>query len=92
MSVTPIFPSLSLSLFLLSTPETAEELDTNKFTRIRDGTSTQRQDFTQPSENTAEDNYQNSREGNVKVERGLHESYDYYADCTIRQRNQCKSE
>jgi hypothetical protein len=68
--------------------ETAEELDTNKFTRIRDGTSTQRQDFTQPSENTAEDNYQNSREGNVKVDRGLHESYDYYADCTIRQRNQ----
>ena len=28
----------------------------------------------------------------MNVERGLHESYDYYADCAIRQRNQCKSE
>ena len=23
----------------------------------------------------------------MKVERGLHESYDYYADCDTRQRN-----
>ena len=80
--------SLSLSLHSLETPT---DLDTNELTRIRDGTEVNRQDFTQPSETTTKETYEANRMSNVRVERGLHESYDYYADCATRGRNRCES-
>ena len=68
--------------------EMAGELRAARVTRTRDGTTTATQQFTQPSEDQNRGNYEGQRNGNVDVNRGLHESYDYYADCSIRQRNE----
>jgi hypothetical protein len=57
--------------------------------RIRDGTTTQSQGYTNLPANTDEDptGFANRRQGDVKTNLGLHETWQYYDSCVNRQRN-----
>ena len=59
-------------------------------TRIRDGVNTGTQNFQEPGNSESQNTYENRRQNQVQVGRGLHESYDYYTDCAVRKRNECE--
>ena len=60
----------------------------NKASRIHDGTTTNRQDYTAPASRTGESKAQyQARVGQASLVNGLHESFDYYDDCNMRARN-----
>ena len=60
---------------------------TNDATRIHDGTNTNTQAYQNPSSTGETYAQYQSRVAQVTVERGLHESFDYYNDCYMRTRN-----
>jgi hypothetical protein len=67
-----------------------EVLDQNDLDRLRDGLTTATQDFTESVEKTASpsfSSYQQRKQNNVKLERGIHESWSMYDSCINRERN-----
>jgi hypothetical protein len=55
---------------------------------IRNGIQTNTQDFTaSDNDNDNQNTVQNRRNGNVRDDRGLHESWEWYDDCNRRERN-----
>jgi hypothetical protein len=56
---------------------------------MRDGTTTNRQDFTNPANgNLNEAARHNRKQGDVDEEEGYHESWEWYDECYRRERNQ----
>lgn len=66
----------------------ANGLPAGPWMRFRDGLTTNRQDYTQPNNNqlTPADDI-GRKDGDVRYDRGLHESWDWYDDCYRRERN-----
>ena len=62
----------------------------DKQTRLRNGVNTGTQNYRSGPENENYRDFIMRRDDNVQVERGLHESFDYYDDCYSRERNRGK--
>lgn len=63
----------------------------NDLDRLRDGLTTIRQDYTQMGTTTGVENdknaYQQRKSNDVKLDRGLHEPWEWYDKCRYRSRN-----
>lgn len=55
--------------------------------RFRDGTTTNRQDFTNGANTENQEERAARKAGDVKADRGLHESWEHYDECYRRERN-----
>lgn len=61
---------------------------TGPWTRMRDGTTTDTQDYTEPNANQLTPaNDLDRKAGDVELDRGLHESWDFYDECYRREGN-----
>jgi hypothetical protein len=61
---------------------------TGPWPRFRDGLNTNRQEYTEPNANQlTPQNDQDRKNGDVTLERALHESWEYYDQCYRRERN-----
>ena len=65
--------------------------DDTEWYRLRNGVNTNTQQHNTPGDNEQLSRYRERRMNSVRYDRGLHESMDYYDDCTKRERNPCKS-
>ena len=63
-------------------------LEGEKLMRLRNGVNTGTQNYQSGQNNENFAAFRTRRNNNVQVERGLHESFDYYDDCYFRERNQ----
>ncbi|RNA39225.1 DD3-3-like [Brachionus plicatilis] len=64
----------------------SRDQDDNNLDRIRDGLNTNSQQFTQMVQDTFDQNSQR-KQTDVKMDRALHEPWQYYDNCYYRQRN-----
>ena len=62
--------------------------ENEKLTRLRNGVNTGTQNYQSGQNNEGYAAFMTRRDNNVQVERGLHETFDYYDDCYFRERNQ----
>ena len=58
-----------------------------RFTRLRNGDNTNTQNYQSGNEQENFNQYQSRRNNNVRADRGMHETFDYYDDCYTRTRN-----
>lgn len=56
-------------------------------TTMRDGTTTNTQDYNNPNNNENEQQYAQRKNNNVKTDRAYHEPHEWYDKCTKRKRN-----
>ena len=62
--------------------------DNTKRDVLRDGQQTNTQNYQAPQNlNENENQYNNRKNGQVQLTRGLHEPFSYYDDCYVRERN-----
>lgn len=62
--------------------------DGGPFRRLRDGTTTNRQEFTNPNNNNLNEAARADRkQGDVEEDRAMHESWEWYDECYRRERN-----
>ena len=61
--------------------------ENEKQTRLRNGVNTGTQNYQSGQDGETFAQYTNRRTNNVAVNRGLHETFDYYDDCYFRERN-----
>ena len=61
--------------------------DAERFTRLRNGENTNTPNYQSGREQETFDQYENRRESNVRADRGMHETFEYYDDCYTRTRN-----
>lgn len=59
----------------------------NKYRRLRDGTTTNRQQFSNGNEVETQIQRGNRKEGDIDDDEGLHESWEHYDECYRRERN-----
>ena len=64
-----------------------EDNDNDEYTRLRNGVNRNTQQHQTPNDAETYAQYLTRRSGAVNHERGLHETMDFYDDCTKRQRN-----
>lgn len=62
-----------------------------EFTRLRNGVNRGTQTHNRPGDNEAYGGFMTRRQNSVRNDRGLHETMEYYDDCTKRDRNVSKS-
>lgn len=65
----------------------ADSNDEVEFTRLRNGVNTNTQNHNENFRNENYESFMNRRRNSVSFNRGLHETMEYYDDCTKRERN-----
>ena len=68
----------------------ADTNDDVEFTRLRNGVNTNTQNHNEQFTNEAYTAFMQRRMNSVSFNRGLHETMEYYDDCTKRERNMCE--
>lgn len=81
------FASLSNVSFCLNSIPVTDSNDDVEFTRLRNGVNTNTQQHNTPGDNEDYTAFMQRRQNSVTFNRGLHETMEYYDDCTKRDRN-----
>lgn len=76
---------MEYQLIVCTIPPTA---NLDRETTLRNGQNTNAQEYNPPNFNAQNDDRDNNRRADVRLDRGLHESFDWYDACYARERNQ----